>query len=67
MDFSAILLKYPPSEMSEMTVIKEIHKAVETAQHCLKKDKKGDSHLPYLIKAYDMLEEYFNVKGITPE
>ncbi len=67
MDFSAFLAKYPPSELSEMTVVKEIHKTLECAQHALKDDKKGDSHVKYLAKAYNMLCDYFEIKGVNPE
>lgn len=66
MDFSAFLTKYPPSEPSEMTVIKEIHKTIECAQHAFKEDKKGDSYIKYLSKAYAMLEDYFRIKGVDP-
>lgn len=56
-----------PMEGGEMTAIKLIHKKLEMAQHCLKKDKDGKEHLKHLAKAHSMLEDYFTELNINPQ
>lgn len=66
MDFTAYFQKWP-QKFSEMSVIKGIHKAVECAQHALKKDKASMEHRKYMIEAYKRMQDYFRVCGINPE
>jgi len=66
MDFTTYFQKHP-QDFAEMTVIKDIHKEVECAQHALKKDKKGKEHEKYMVLAYKKMEDYFRAKGIEPD
>jgi hypothetical protein len=55
-----------PQNFSEMTVIKDIHKTIECAQHELKEKKEGTEHLKYMAEAYEKISDYFKSKGLDP-
>ncbi len=63
--FRSFFVKFP-MEFSEMFVIKQIHKELETAEKQYKKHKEGQEHIKYLAKAYSMLIAYFEEKGVNP-
>ena len=61
----AFFRKFPQS-FNEMTAVKMIHKKIECAQHKLKENKTDPAYLKDLAKAYEMLECFFEEKGINP-
>lgn len=53
-----------PMEFNEQTAIKMIHKKIEAAQE--KNKDKDPTYCKDLAVAYEMLEAYFDEKGINP-
>lgn len=58
--------KHPVTSFSEILAVKMIHDKIECAYELLEHDKHNTEYCSHLAKAYEMLYDFFNEKGIDP-
>lgn len=63
--FTEFFRKFP-MEFSELYVVKQIHKTLECAEKELKEHPDSNEHVRYMAKAHNMLQAYFQEKGVNP-